>query len=64
MVTKLQLERRKNPKTYSIAWLQHDHRALVNEKCLVKFKIDNYHDEVLCDIMHMEVCHMLLGRLW
>jgi hypothetical protein len=37
---------------------------LVNEQCLVKFKIGKYHDEVLCDIMPMDVCHMLLGRPW
>jgi hypothetical protein len=64
MVTKFQLKRRKHPKPYWIAWLQKDHRALVNEKCLVKFKIGSYHDEVLCDIMPMDFCHMLLGRSW
>jgi hypothetical protein len=63
MVTKLQLERRKHPKAYQIAWLQKDHRELVNGKFLVKFKIGDYHDEFLCDIMAMDVYHML-GRLW
>jgi hypothetical protein len=37
---------------------------LVNEQCLVKFKIGKYHDEVLCEIMPMDVCHMLLDRPW
>jgi hypothetical protein len=64
MVTKLQLERRKHPKPYQIAWLQKDHRALVNEECLVNFKIGNYHDRVFCDIMPKDVCYMFLGRLW
>ena len=64
MVSKLQLERRRHPNPYWIAWLQKDHKALVNEQCLVKFKIGNYHDEVLCDIMPMDVCHMPLGRPW
>lgn len=27
-------------------------------------KIGNYHDEVLCDIMPMDICHLLLGRPW
>jgi hypothetical protein len=30
----------------------------------VKFKIGSYHDEVLCDIIRMDACHMLLGRPW
>ena len=31
---------------------------------MVKFKIGSYHDEALCDILPMDVCHLLLGRLW
>jgi len=30
----------------------------------VKFKIGHYFDEVLCDIMPMDCCHILLGRPW
>ena len=37
---------------------------MVNEQCLVKFKIGSYQDEVLCDIIPMDICHMLLGRSW
>ena len=28
----------------------------------MKFKIGSYQDEVLCDIIPMNICHMLLGR--
>ena len=31
---------------------------------LVKFKIGSYQDEVLCDVIPMDICHMLLGRPW
>ena len=24
----------------------------------------SYQDEVLCDVIPMDICHMLLGRLW
>ena len=44
--------------------MQDDHKVMVNEQCLVKFKIGNYQDEVLCDVIPMDICHMLLGRLW
>ena len=30
----------------------------MNEKCNVEFHIGNYKDEILCDIMPMDVCHM------
>lgn len=30
----------------------------------MKFKIGSYHDEVLCDIILMDVYHLLLGRPW
>ena len=37
---------------------------MVSEQCLVKFKIWHYFDEVLCDIMPMDSCHIFLGRPW
>ena len=40
------------------------HKVLVSEQSLVKFKIGNYHDEILCDIIPMDICHLLLGRPW
>ena len=30
----------------------------------MKFKIGHYFDEVLCDIMPMDCCHIMLGRPW
>ena len=44
--------------------MQDDHKVMVNEQCLVKFKIGSYQDEVLCDVIPMDICHMLLGRPW
>ena len=42
MVTKLNLKRQKHPHPYRIAWVQVDHKVMVNEKCLVKYKIGSY----------------------
>ena len=43
--------------------MQDDHKVMVNVQCLVKFKIGSYQDEVLCDVILMDICHMLLvGR--
>ena len=30
----------------------------------VEFSIGNYQDNVLCDVVPMEACHILLGRPW
>ena len=30
----------------------------------MKLKIGSFNDEVLCDIMPMDCCHILLGRPW
>jgi len=24
----------------------------------------NFNDEILCDVVHMEACHISMGRLW
>jgi hypothetical protein len=31
---------------------------------MVEFKIGGYRDEILCDVIPMDVCHILLGRPW
>jgi hypothetical protein len=64
MVDKLELKRMPHPTPYKVSWLQKDHQVLVNEQCKVEFHIGGYKDQVLCDIMPMDVFHVLLGRPW
>eukprot|EP00253_Pinus_taeda_P018878 PITA_18878 len=64
MVEKLGLRRLKHPTPYKVSWLQKGHQLLVDEKCEVEFHIGKYKDKVVCDIMPMDVCHILLGRPW
>ncbi|GJZ99645.1 hypothetical protein Tco_0672196, partial [Tanacetum coccineum] len=33
----------------------------VSKRCLVKFNWKKYNDEVWCDVVLMDACHMLLG---
>ena len=37
---------------------------MVDEQCEVEFHIGRDKDKVVCDIMPMDVCHILLGRPW
>ena len=36
---------------------------MVTKQCLVEFKI-GYRDEIICDVIPMDVCHIFLGRPW
>jgi hypothetical protein len=37
---------------------------MVTKQCSVEFKIGGYRDEIICDVIPMDVCHILLGRPW
>ena len=37
---------------------------MVTKQCLVEFKIGGYRDEIVCDVIPMDVCHILLGIPW
>ena len=64
MVEKLGLKQLKHPTPYKVSWLQKGHRLLVYEQCEVEFHIGRYKGKVICDIIPMEVSHILLGRPW
>jgi hypothetical protein len=64
MVEKFELETTTHPKTYKVSWLQKGHQVMVTKQCLVEFKIGGYRDEILCDVIPMDVCHVLLARPW
>eukprot|EP00253_Pinus_taeda_P023790 PITA_23790 len=64
MVEKLGLKRLKHPNPYRVSWLQKGHQLLVDEQSEVEFQIGPYKEKIICDIMPMDVCHILLGRPW
>jgi hypothetical protein len=64
MVEKLELEKIDHPSPYKVPWLQKGHQVNVTKQCLVDIKIGGYNDRILCDVIPMDVCHLLLGRPW
>jgi hypothetical protein len=64
MMEKLDLETTAHPTLYKVSWLSKGHQVTVTKQCLVEFKIGGYRDEILCDVISMNVCHVLLGRPW
>lgn len=65
MVGKLNLNTEKHPRPYKLSWLRKGNEVQVDKKCLVQFSIGPiYKDEVWCDVVPMDACHLLLGRPW
>jgi hypothetical protein len=64
MVEKLELEMNDHPIPYKVSWLQKGHQVTVTKQCLVEFNIGGYNDKIICDVIPMDVCHLLLGIPW
>jgi len=47
-----------------LQWLSEDGEIKVITQVLLNFFIRKYKDEVLCDVVPIEACHVLLGRPW
>lgn len=64
MVERLSLKKNKHPVPYKVSWLHKGHQILVSEQCEVDLQVGTYKDKIVCDIMPMDVCHVILGRPW
>ncbi|KAI4353626.1 hypothetical protein L6164_002559 [Bauhinia variegata] len=64
LVSKLNLETKPHPRPYKLQWLNEAMEMIVNKQVEVCFSIGKYSDSILCDVVPMEVSHMLLGRPW
>nr|KYP31491.1 hypothetical protein KK1_048165 [Cajanus cajan] len=62
LVEKLGLTTSPHLKPYQVHWLNEDGDIVVNQQVKVKLSIGKHKDEVLCDVVQMEACHILLGR--
>jgi hypothetical protein len=65
VVRKLGLETKRHPTPYRLEWLTKGNEVTVSKCCLVSFSIGaKYRDNVWCDVVNMETCHLLLGKPW
>jgi len=61
LVEKLTFITKFHPKPYKLVWIK-DGGIIVKRQVSVPIFIDNYNENVLCDIAHMEIRHIILGR--
>ena len=65
MVENLALKMEPHPDPYQLTWLKKGNVVKVNHRFLVQFSIGHkYSDEVWCEVIPMDACHVLLGRPW
>ena len=64
LVEKLGLQTHRHPHPYHMQWLNNSGTVKVSSTVKLSFSIGDYHDEVDCDIVPMQACHLLLGRPW
>jgi len=64
LVKKLGLRRYKVRTPYKMSWFKKGGEISVRHRCLVPIQLKDYRDEVWCDVVPMDACHVLLGRPW
>ena len=65
LVTKLGLKTEKHSFSYKIGWIKKGTETLVTQQCRVTLSMGKcYVDEVVCDVVEMNACHLIMGRPW
>jgi len=64
LVSKQNLDTKPHPRPYRLQWLSEDEEVKMTQQVEVCLTIRRYNDKVLCDVVPMEVTHILLGRSW
>ncbi|KAI0507969.1 hypothetical protein KFK09_014099 [Dendrobium nobile] len=65
MVEKLKLKTKPLVKSYKISWFKEGGKVPITKQCTINLTIGGaYKDQIVCDVVPLEVCHILLGRPW
>ena len=62
LVDKLALTIVPHPKPYKLQWIKDDEGIVVKNQVSIPISTGNYNKNILCDVVPMEVGHILLGR--
>ena len=65
LVKTLKLKMNVHPTPYKISWVMDDTIKEVKEICTLTLNImKKYQSTITCDVLQMNVCHVILGRPW
>lgn len=65
LITALKLTTDPHPNPFKVNWITKKGETTAKEICIVPLSIGNlYQDQLVCDVLEMDVCHLLLGRPW
>ncbi|KAF1888253.1 hypothetical protein Lal_00044303 [Lupinus albus] len=64
VVSKLNFVTKPHPTPYQLIWISEVGGISINKQVEIPFSIGKYEDVVLCDVVHMETIHLILGRPW
>nr|GEV59079.1 hypothetical protein [Tanacetum cinerariifolium] len=65
MVEKLGMKIKDHPDSNQLTWLEKKNTVKVSKCCLAQFSIGkSYKDKVWCEVIPMDVAHILLARFW
>ena len=64
LVSKLGLSTIPHLLPHALQRLKKGNEVQVTKQALISFSVGNLRDEVLCDVLPMDACHLLLGRPW
>jgi len=62
MVKKIQLTTIPLRNTYKLQWLSEKDETDMNQQVLLSFSNRKFYDKVSCEVVSMEISHLLLGR--
>ncbi|KAK8940525.1 hypothetical protein KSP39_PZI010475 [Platanthera zijinensis] len=63
VILRMKLTTESHPSPYQVAWVNKT-SIPVTKRCLVPLVIKEYVDQVWCEVISMDACHILLGRPW
>lgn len=65
LVAALNLKIDPHPNPYKVSWIKKGGEVTIQSACTIPLSIGNqYKDQVVCDVLEMDACHVLLGRPW
>ena len=62
-ITRANLKTEPHPEPFHVSWVNHTSLPITS-RCLVPIKIGSYEDQIWCDVLPMDIAHILLGRPW